>query len=51
VARRLGTLGYPAGELGAHLYDWMGRENFEARWHEGTLDPVVLDHLRRVTAH
>jgi uncharacterized Ntn-hydrolase superfamily protein len=51
VALRLGTLGYTAGELGTNLYDWMGRENFEARWHEDRLDPVVLEHLRRVTGY
>jgi uncharacterized Ntn-hydrolase superfamily protein len=50
VTRRLGTLGYADGALGENLYDWMGRENFEARWHEGRLDPVVLAHLRSVTA-
>jgi uncharacterized Ntn-hydrolase superfamily protein len=51
VARRLGTLGYATGELSANLSDWMGRENFEARWHDGRLDPVVLAHLRRATDH
>jgi uncharacterized Ntn-hydrolase superfamily protein len=51
VARRLGTLGYASGELSANLSDWMGRENFEARWHDDRLDPVVLAHLRRVTGH
>jgi len=28
----------------------MGRENFEERWHDHRLDPVVLQHLRTTTA-
>jgi hypothetical protein len=27
----------------------MGRENFEERWHDGKVDPVVLDQLRQAT--
>jgi hypothetical protein len=27
----------------------MGRENFEERWHDDRLDPVVLQHLRATT--
>ena len=49
LARRLSGLGYDPGEVERNLYDWMGRENFEARWHDGTVDPVVLGHLRAVT--
>jgi len=44
---RLARAGYDSGDVGRDLYDWMGRENFEERWHEGKVDPVVLDQLRR----
>ena len=43
----LAKAGYDSGEVARDLYDWMGRENFEERWHDGKLDPVVLEHLRR----
>ncbi|WCO67163.1 DUF1028 domain-containing protein [Iamia majanohamensis] len=47
---RLGTAGYATGDLWRDLYDWMGRENFEERWHDGgRIDPVVLDQLRTAT--
>ena len=46
VRVRLATVGYGSGDVARDLYDWMGRENFEERWHEGRIDPVVLTHLR-----
>ena len=49
LARRLAATGYASGDLRRDLYDWMGRENFEERWREGRLDPVVLQHLRATT--
>jgi uncharacterized Ntn-hydrolase superfamily protein len=47
---RLAVAGYGSGDLRRDLYDWMGRENFEERWHADRLDPVVLEHLRATTA-
>ncbi len=49
VRARLATAGYASRDLTRDLYDWMGRENFEARWHPAALDPVVLTHLRATT--
>ena len=49
LARRLAATGYASGDLRRDLYDWMGRENFEERWREDRLDPVVLAHLRATT--
>ncbi len=49
LQRRLAWAGYRTGDVERDLYDWMGRENFEERWHEGRLDPVVLAHLRATT--
>jgi uncharacterized Ntn-hydrolase superfamily protein len=49
LRERLGRTGYRSGDLERDLYDWMGRENFEERWHDGALDPVVLDQLRAMT--
>jgi len=49
VATRLAVTGYSSGDVARDLYDWMGRENFEERWRDGKLDPVVLDQLRRAT--
>ncbi len=42
----LAAAGYASGDVARDLYDWMGRENFEERWHDGRVDPVVLDQLR-----
>ena len=50
LRRRLAATGYAGGDLRRDLYDWMGRENFEERWHDDRLDPVVLEHLRATTA-
>jgi uncharacterized Ntn-hydrolase superfamily protein len=50
LARRLASTGYSSGDLRRDLYDWMGRENFEERWRDDRLDPVVLEHLRSTTA-
>jgi uncharacterized Ntn-hydrolase superfamily protein len=49
LAERLAATGYASGDVARDLYDWMGRENFEERWHDGRIDPVVLDQLRRAT--
>jgi uncharacterized Ntn-hydrolase superfamily protein len=49
LARRLASTGYATGDLDRDLYDWMGRENFEERWRDGRIDPVVLRHLRGTT--
>jgi uncharacterized Ntn-hydrolase superfamily protein len=43
---RLARAGYDSGDLARDLYDWMGRENFEERWHDGKVHPVVLEQLR-----
>lgn len=43
---RLALVGYGSGDVARDLYDWMGQENFEERWHDGKVDPVVLAHLR-----
>lgn len=43
---RLATVGYASGDVRRDLYDWMGRENFEERWRDDRVDPVVLGHLR-----
>jgi len=42
----LARLGFDSGDVVGDLYAWMGRENFEERWHDGKIDPVVLDYLR-----
>jgi hypothetical protein len=49
LADRLAATGYRSGDVARDLYDWMGRENFEERWHDGKVDPVVLDQLRQAT--
>jgi hypothetical protein len=49
LAERLAATGYRSGDVTRDLYGWMGRENFEERWREGKIDPVVLDQLRRAT--
>jgi len=43
----LAKVGYDSGDVARDLYDWMGRENFEERWRDAKVDPVVLEHLRR----
>jgi uncharacterized Ntn-hydrolase superfamily protein len=50
LAERLRRTGYDSGDASRDLYDWMGRENFEERWREGRVDPVVLAQLRRSTS-
>jgi uncharacterized Ntn-hydrolase superfamily protein len=49
LRERLRRCGYDSGDVVRDLYDWMGRENFEERWHDGKVDPVVLDQLRQAT--
>jgi uncharacterized Ntn-hydrolase superfamily protein len=53
VRTLLGAQGFIAGdvstaELDRVLADWAGVENLEERLVPGSLDPVVLDHLRRL---
>lgn len=43
----LGKLGYTSGDVPGDLYKWMGRENYEERWVEGKLDPVVYAQLKQ----
>jgi uncharacterized Ntn-hydrolase superfamily protein len=49
VAERLAVTGYRSGDVARDLYDWMGRENYEERWRDGRIDPVVLEQLRLAT--
>jgi uncharacterized Ntn-hydrolase superfamily protein len=49
LRERLARTGFDRGDLVRDLYDWMGRENYEERWHDGRLDPVVLEQLRLQT--
>lgn len=49
LQQRLASAGYRSGNVQRDLYDWMGRENFEARWHDDRVDPVVLEYLRQTT--
>jgi hypothetical protein len=50
LGERLARAGYASGDVRRDLYDWMGRENFEERWRDDRLDPVVLEHLRSSTS-
>jgi hypothetical protein len=50
VRRRLGTLGHSEFDLGTALEGWAGIENLEERMVPGRIDPLVLDHLRTMTA-
>jgi uncharacterized Ntn-hydrolase superfamily protein len=43
----LKKLGYDGKDIKRDLYQWMGRENFEERWHDTKVDPVVLEQLRK----
>lgn len=49
LRQRLASVGYRTGDVQGDLSDWMGRENFEERWRDDRLDPVVLEHLRALT--
>lgn len=49
LRERLAVAGYRSGDPERDLYEWMGRENFEERWYDDRLDPVVLEHLRSST--
>jgi uncharacterized Ntn-hydrolase superfamily protein len=46
VGALLQKLGYASGDLMSDLERWMGIENYEERWHDNRLDPVVLAQLR-----
>jgi uncharacterized Ntn-hydrolase superfamily protein len=46
LQQRLSGLGFSSGDVQRDLYNWMGRENFEERWHDGKIDPVVLEQIR-----
>lgn len=55
VRSLLGAQGYIAGgvtaeELDRELASWAGVENLEERLVPGRLDPIVLDHLRRLSS-
>jgi uncharacterized Ntn-hydrolase superfamily protein len=50
VRRRLAALGHPGVDLTAALEGWAGIENLEERMVPGRIDPLVLDHLRALTA-
>jgi uncharacterized Ntn-hydrolase superfamily protein len=50
LGERLARVGYASGDVQRDLYGWMGRENFEERWRDDRLDPVVLAHLRATTS-
>jgi uncharacterized Ntn-hydrolase superfamily protein len=43
----LKKVNYDTGDVLQDLYNWMGRENFEERWHANNkIDPVVLTQLQ-----
>ena len=46
VTVQLQKAGFATGDVAKDLYQWMGRENYEERWHDGKIDPVVLRMLR-----
>ncbi|MGH8902846.1 MAG: DUF1028 domain-containing protein [Egibacteraceae bacterium] len=48
---RLASVGYASGDVSRDLYDWMGRENFEERWYDDKVDPIVLQQLQKMSAH
>lgn len=50
VTSLLERLGHPGPDLEAALSDLAGVENFEERLVPGRIDPVVLEHLRRLAA-
>ncbi|HEV7454075.1 MAG TPA: DUF1028 domain-containing protein [Candidatus Saccharimonadales bacterium] len=50
VRTLLKIVGYDSGDVARDLYNWMGRENFEERWHDDKIDPVVLEQLRSMSA-
>jgi uncharacterized Ntn-hydrolase superfamily protein len=50
LAERLALAGFRSGDVRRDLYNWVMRENFEERWYDDRLDPVVLQHLRGTTA-
>ena len=49
IGDMLKTLGYQAIDVATDLENWMGRENYEERWHSGKIDPVVLQKLEEFT--
>lgn len=46
----LKNVGYDSGDVSKDLYDWMGKENFEERWHDNKIDPVVFEQLKTMSA-
>lgn len=48
VTGLLKKAGFASGDSATDLYNWMGRENYEERWHSGKIDPVVLEQLRNI---
>lgn len=51
LAQLLAPLGFGSDDVAADLWLWMTRANLEERWHDGRLDPVVLDQLRRAAGN
>jgi uncharacterized Ntn-hydrolase superfamily protein len=45
----LKVVGYASGDLSRDLFDWMGKENFEERWHDNKIDPVVFEQLKTMS--
>ena len=48
VRTLLATLGYTAADLNKALEDMSGVENLEERMVKDRIDPIVLDHLRKI---
>ncbi|WP_200215689.1 DUF1028 domain-containing protein [Micromonospora coerulea] len=53
VVTLLAAVGHPVGPAGPDdaLASWAGVENLEERLVPGRIDPIVLDHLRRIAPH
>jgi uncharacterized Ntn-hydrolase superfamily protein len=46
LAHLLLKVGFDTGDTAQDLWHWMGRENYEERWTDGKIDPVVLERLK-----
>lgn len=47
LAHLLPKVGFDSGDIAQDLWQWMGRENYEERWVDGKIDPVVLEQLKQ----
>jgi uncharacterized Ntn-hydrolase superfamily protein len=47
LATLLEQVGFGGDDVADNLFRWMGRENYEERWADGKIDPVVLEQLRQ----